>query len=420
METANLIKQEIFNNIDNPKQLEILYRKDKTAFQKVFNSIYPNLTTNSVAQIWNERLNYKQEELNWGKKNELVFIVVAALIAVLITQIPQFFKVDNEQFYTRNIGFLAFPMLILYFFWKQNLAMDKLIFPLLSILFSAIYINAMPFSAKADTLLLTCIHLPIFLWSVLGYSFMGNQLNSTEKRIGFLKYNGNAVVMCAIILLSGILFSIITMGLFKLLGFHIEELYFKYIVLSGLAATPIVGSYLVQNNPELVNKISPIIAKIFTPLVFLVLLIFLMAIIYSGKDPYKDRDFLIVFNALLIGVMAIILFSITESAKNKPQKIHLIILFGLSLLTIIDNGIALSAIAFRLSEFGISPNRLAVLGGNLLIFIHLLLVAHKLYLLLMGKCALEKVENAIAIFLPIYFIWAAIVAFVFPIIFHFK
>jgi hypothetical protein len=420
MEATNFIKQEIFNNLDNPKQLEILYRKDKTAFRKVFNSIYPDLTTNSVAQIWHERLNYKQEELNWGKKNELVFILVAALIAILITQIPQFFQVDNEQFYARNIGFLAFPMLTFYFFWKQNLAIDKLIFPLLSILFSAIYINAMPFSRKADTLLLTCIHLPIFLWSVLGYSFLGDQLNSTEKRIGFLKYNGNAVVMCAIIVLSGILFSIITMGLFKLLGFHMEEFYFKYIVLSGLAATPIVGSYLVQNNPELVNKISPVIAKIFTPLVFLVLLMFLIAIIYSGKDPYKDRDFLIVFNALLIGVMAIILFSITESSKNKTQKIHLIILFGLSLLTIIDNGIALSAIAFRLSEYGISPNRLAVMGGNLLIFIHLLLVAHKLYLLLIGKCELEKVEKAIALFLPIYFIWAAIVAFIFPILFHFK
>jgi hypothetical protein len=118
--------------------------------------------------------------------------------------------------------------------------------------------------------------------------------------------------------------------------------------------------------------------------------------------------------------MAIILFSLTEATKNKKQTIHLAFLFGLSFLTIIHNGIALSAIGFRLVEYGISANRLAVLGSNLLIFINLLLVTQKLFLILMGKCELEKVEKTIATYLPIYFIWSAIVTFIFPLIFHFK
>ena len=420
METENDIKIDMINNISNPRELEVLYRKDKYSFQKVFNSIYPGFKENAVAQFWNERLNFKKEEIIGANKNELLFIVLASIIAGLIAQIPHFFSIEPESYYTRNIAFIAFPTLIMYFSWKQKLGTSSLIFPIIALMISVFYINTIPFNNKSDSVMLACIHLPIFLWSLLGYSYLGNKIQNSEKRINFLRYNGDLVVMCAILMLSGILFSGMTMGLFELIGFKIEELYFKYVAIWGLAAIPLIGTYLVQNRPELVNKISPLIARIFTPLVFILLLIFLIAIIYTGKDPYKDRDFLIVFNVLLLGVMAIILFSLTEATKSKQQKINLWFLMGLSLLTIIDNGIALSAIGFRLFEYGISPNRLAVLGSNLLIFINLLLVAHKLLLILMGKCALEKVEKTIALFLPVYFIWSAFVTFIFPLIFHFK
>lgn len=106
---------------------------------------------------------------------------------------------------------------------------------------------------------------------------------------------------------------------------------------------------------------------------------------YTGKNVYNDRNFLLLFNGLLVAVMAIILFSVTELTKNTESKLNLLVLSGLSLLTIILNGIALSAIAFRLNEFGITPNRIAVLGANLLIFVNLLFVAYQLFRMLKGK-----------------------------------
>jgi hypothetical protein len=62
--------------------------------------------------------------------------------------------------------------------------------------------------------------------------------------------------------------------------------------------------------------------KIFTPFVFISLAIFLGAIFATKKDPFTDREFLVVFNALLIGVMAIILFSISEASKGRNNKIN--------------------------------------------------------------------------------------------------
>jgi hypothetical protein len=150
------------------------------------------------------------------------------------------------------------------------------------------------------------------------------------------------------------------------------------------------------------------------------LVVYLSAIIYSGKDPYNDREFLMIFNSLLIGVMAIIFFSIAETAKTTQSRAEVIVLFLLSLVTIIVNGIALSAIVFRISEWGITPNRAAVLGSNVLILINFLLVIAQLFKVLYRKSDLADVGRAIAFYLPVYGLWTIVVTFLFPLIFGFK
>ncbi len=416
----NRVKEGIIQNLDHPKQLELLYRKDKALFQSAFYEVYPEIMESRTAQIWNERLSYQQAEISWGGKNEFLIVAIASFIAGCIAKFPQWTNLKEDFFFQRNIGFVIFPMLMFYFSWKQKLPIRKLFLPVLSVLFSAFFINYLPDNEKSNSILLACIHLPIFLWVILGYTFVGGDLMGSEKKINYLRYNGDFVVITAVIMLSGFLFSAITIGLFKLIGLNIENFYAQNVAIWGAAAIPVVSTYLVQNNPHLVNKISPVIAKIFTPIVFFTLLIFLSAIAYTGKNIYDDRNFLLIFNAMLIGVMAIILFSLSEVTKSKSSKIQLLFLFGLSLLTIIANGLALSAIVFRLTEFGITPNRIAVLGANLLIFINLILVAHKLYLIARGKATVQKAEAVIALFIPIYGIWAALVTLGLPLLFNFK
>ena len=311
-------------------------------------------------------------------------------------------------------------MLTAYFIWKRNLAIRQIIFIAVGFLIPLIFINLLPAANKSDTLILSFIHLPLLLWSVLGFTYVGDYPGNYSKRIEYLRYNGELVIMTGLILIAGAMLSVITMGLFSAIGINIEQFYTEYIIIFGLPALPILGTYLTQTNPQLVNKVSPAIAKIFSPLVLVMLAIYLVAILVSGKDPYNDRDFLIVFNLLLIGVMAIILFSIAESSKEKNNQPATYILLALSIITVIVNGIALSAILFRISEWGITPNRLAVLGSNMLMLINLLLVTFRLYSSISKKTDITEVENSIARFLPLYIIWTIIVTFTFPILFQFK
>jgi hypothetical protein len=414
------MRNEIKNNIDNPGQLEKLYRANKPLFKREFNLVFPDIQETTTAKIWKERLNFEIEEISWGTNKELIFVIMTSFIAGIIAKIPEFTGLDPEYFYPRNIAFVVFPLLTVYFAWKQQIRTKKLVIISLAILVSAIYINILPNNDKSDSLILAFIHLPMLLWAILGFTFVGDKLNDYQKRLEFFRYNGDLVVMTTILLIAGGLMTGITLGLFELIDLSIQEFYFKYIAIWGLAASPIVGTYLVRTNPQLVNKVSPVIAKVFTPLLLIMLVIYLFAVIFTGKDPYNDREFLLIFNVLLIGVMVIILFSIAETSKNSESKIGALALLGLSIVTIIVNGIALSAIIFRISEWGITPNRLAVLGGNILILSNLLIVTLRQFQAIKDSNKIEKVENSIASFLPIYIVWAILVTFVFPLLFNFE
>jgi hypothetical protein len=414
------MKDSILAQIDNPVQLEKLYRENNAEFKKQFNVIYPNYKDKLGLQVWNERLNYESEKLALGGKNEISAVIILILFGGLIANIPNLTGINEESFFSKNIPLIIFPILSAYFIWIQKIEFNKIWFPIIAIIISAIYVNLIPNYNKSDSTMLVGIHLPMFLWSILGYAYIGAKLNDHPRKIEFLKFNGDLIIMCGIILLSCMVFTLITFGLFELINIKIEESYFRYFAIWWIAAIPMIASFLLQNNPQLINKVSPIIAKIFTPLVFINLLIYLTVVIYTGKYPYNDRNLLLVFNVLLIGVMALILFSVAEAGKNNKGLFTLYILFGLSILTIIINSIALSAISFRILQYGMTPNRIAVLGGNILIFIHLLMVSFKLYKSVRNKAKIEEVETSIAQFLPIYSIWTAIIVFILPFIFHYK
>ncbi|MEP7107165.1 MAG: hypothetical protein ABI760_04270 [Ferruginibacter sp.] len=413
-------RPEILTNIDNPKLLEKLYRDNKTAFKMEFNLLYPELTDNKLADYWNERLNYESSEISWGSGKEITFVIIASLVAGVIAKLPVLLNINPESFYQRNAGFIIFPVLATYFIWRKSLSTKKIVFAGIAFLIGLIFINLLPADNKSDTLILSCIHLPIFLWSVLGFSYVGGNIRSYHPRLEFLRFNGDLVIMTTLLVIAGAILTGITIGLFSVIGFKIEKFYFDYIGIFGLAALPIVGTYITQTNPQLINKVSPVIAKIFSPLVLITLVVYLVAILFSDKDPYKDRNFLMVFNFLLIGVMAIILFSVAESSRKSVSRAGNFILFALSTVTVIVNVIALSAILFRISAWGITPNRLAILGGNILMLSNLCMVTFRLFKNVSKKADIREVENSISMFLPVYILWTIIVTFIFPLIFHFK
>lgn len=419
------METKIKENIDNPEQLEKLYRTDKKGFQKAFSEIYQEVADFKMADFWKARLNfaYQSDSKIEIRKTDVLFLIITCLITGFLVKLPQIFdiKLNDYFYYEKNVGLVILLGLSAYSFLTKikintkHLAITTLVFGL-----SAIYINLLPSDRDSHSINLAYIHLPLLLWCLYGLVFIDFNTKDKTKRIDYIKYNGDIAILATVILIAGGLLTGVTLGLFSAIDLKIENFYFEYIVILGLVSSPIVATYIVKNYPAVTNKIAPIIASIFSPLVLITLVIYLISIVLTGKDPYNDRDFLIVFNIMLLGVMGIIVFSVSETSVNRKQRFNELTLFILSIVTLIIDLVALSAILYRLGEFGFTPNRTAVLGSNLLIFGHLVLIMLDLYKVGFKGKEIKTVEMTIAKYLPIYTVWTIFVTFILPFIFGLK
>ncbi|MBN2600987.1 MAG: DUF4153 domain-containing protein, partial [Candidatus Marinimicrobia bacterium] len=390
-----------------------------------FFDIYNEIADFKMADFWKTRLefNCQGESKPDVRKADVFFLIITCLITGFLVKIPQLFDINPDDFfyYEKNVGLIILMGLSAYsFLTKNQINYRHLIISIMVFGLSAIYINLLPSTRESHSINLAYIHLPLFLWCLYGLIFIDFDRKDNSKRIDYIKYNGDIAILAAIILIAGGILTGVTLGLFSAIDLNIESFYFDYIVILGLVSSPIVATYIIKNFPFVTNKIAPIIASIFSPLVLITLVIYLISILLTGKDPYNDRDFLIVFNLLLLGVMAIIVFSVSEISVNKKQRFNKLILFALSIITLIVDLVALSAILYRLGEFGFTPNRTAVLGSNLLIFGNLVLIMIDLYNVEFKGKKIKTVELTIARYLPIYTAWTMFVSFGLPFIFGMK
>lgn len=412
------INNRIIENIANLPELERMFRKDPEAFKNSFLYAWEQNPDSQVLAVWNERLNFKEienKEKNPLLQKDFLTMGVLAILAGISTRVI-LHLIEQGTITPINLIFGILPFIAAYFVYNKNLE-KKVLYALVSLfLISVVYLNLLPLEQK-DSIILAYLHLPIFLWVLVGLAFTGNEYALVSTRLAYLKFNGEFCIVYASMAISGMLLTALTMQLFNFVGMDISEFYFKNVVLFGAAALAIVATYLVSRNLKLAKNIAPYIAKIFSPLVLVTLLVYLITAIGVGKNPFMDRNFLIVFNGILLSVLAVTIFSITESGREAKKNISDYINFVLIVLALIIDSVALSAIVFRLSSYGITPNRLAVLGVNILIWFNLIWIMFSYRGFLQNKTGPTIIQNAVTKYLPVYGLWAAFVTFTFPIIF---
>ena len=415
----------IRENIQKPEELEQLFREDKNLFASGFEEIYPEIENKALADFWRIRLAYDKagSVIKSFRRADLLVMIFSCLSVSVLIKLPEFLNTYSNDFdyYQRNAGIIVFFGLSLFAVISVGIfSAKKIAFIVAAFLVPAIFINLLPSHPESQSINLAFIHLPLFMWCLYGMVFTGINFKDKQKRIDYIKYNGDLAIIAALILIAGGILAGITIGLFSAIDINIEVLYMEYVAVCGLVSAPIVATFIIQNYPTFTNKIAPIIANIFSPLVLITLLIYLVTIPVSGKSPFNNRDILIIFNLMLLGVMGIIVFSISETSINKKQRFNEMILFSLSMVSLIIDLIALAAIFYRISEYGITPNRLAVLGSNLLIFGNLLLIMIDLYKINFRKADIRAVELTISRYLTLYVVYTLIIVFGFPFIFNFK
>ena len=97
---------------------------------------------------------------------------------------------------------------------------------------------------------------------------------------------------------------------------------------------------------------------------------------------------------------------------------------GLQLLLVISalvvDGVALAAIAARISEFGFTPNRVAALGENLILLVNLVWSAWLYMRFVRRRGSFAVLERWQVAYLPVYAVWAAFVVMLFTPLFGYR
>ncbi len=414
------MKQQIIDSLNDPANLEKLYRKNKTEFSKSFAEISDNYDSDLV-NFWKIRLaNESETDLKEFLKLDLFVLIAISFVSGLLAKLPDFFsQLDKEIFYSRNLAVIVFNGLILYVFWKNKIFhKTKILTYGTAVLVLLVFVNYLPYEIS-DSVIISLIHIPLFLWCLFGLSFISFNYNDTNKKIKFIRLNGELLIMTGLLFLAGGFLIAVTFGLFSAINISIEEFYIQNVAVFGGVAAPIVAYYLINLYPNITSKITPVIARVFTPLVLITLFVYLISYIFSESKIVEDRELLILFNVMLLAVMALIVFSVSELEKSKNKNINVLILFLLAVLAIVINSIALVAIITRVT-YGFTPNRTVVLVSNVLIFVNLILMAKDLFRSFLEISKIDSVEKTVAKYLTIYFAWTVIVIFIFPFLFNFK
>jgi len=425
------MKQKILENLQNPSMLEKLYREDRSLFTNEFSDLYHEIKDIPLAEFWQIRLQEEEIPAGHTEKNSdipgisgsgkfnLVFTIIAALVCGTIFKIPQIFGLNAQNFVTDNIAFTVLPSLALFYLLKFEAERKKYIIIFSGVLAGVLYMNLLPWQAASQTRILAAVHFSFIMWVVLGAAYMNFDITSRNARMFFLKRNGDTFVLTGVVICAGMLLTMLTVAMFKVIKVRIDDILGDYVVVYGLVAAPLAANYMIESSPKIISKVAPFISKLFTPLMFMAMTGFLIALVFFAKDPFNNREELIVFNVLLGAIISVIVFTFSGNSENHRSVYNKILLL-LSIEAMIINSIALSAIVYRLFAFGVSPNRIAVLGANLLLFSNLVLITIKLIQFVRNKASAENVENSMTVMLPYYAVWAVVVAMLMPVIFWFK
>jgi hypothetical protein len=357
-------------------------------------------------------------------RREMLVVFALAAAAALAIKLPALFGLgmtdENEGFYARNLTLFALPLLTGYFVWKRRVGAGTWRWLALAFAFAAVVANVFPFPTGSNTEVLLALHLPIALWLVVGVAYVAGRWRDGGARMDFVRFSGELFIYYVLIALGGGVLTGFTAIIFQAIGIDIEPFFEAWLLPCGALGAVIVASWLVEAKQSVVENMAPVLARLFTPLFAATLVVFLGTMAWSGRGIDIEREVLIAFDLLLVLVLALLLYSVSARDSHAPRDAFDVLLVVLVISALVADGVALAAIAARITEFGSTPNRLAALGMNVVLLVNLGWSARLYLRFLRGPGSFAPIERWQTAYLPVYGAWAAIVVILFPPLFGYR
>lgn len=270
-------------------------------------------------------------------------------------------------------------------------------------------------------------HLVLLAWVAIGSWLLWTK-PAVSDHFAFLIKSFETVVVGGLFVLAGGVFTGLSFGLFETLGLTVEDWMARLFLAGGGGLIPVLAVALTydpkrspgeQNFQEGISRLIATLMRLMLPLALLLLVVYIGLIPMNFRQPFENRDVLIVYNLLLFAVIGL-LISATPVAAHQLQPAQerwlrrgLLTLAGLAVLISLY---ALTAIGYRTWHDGFTPNRVTVIGWNVLNIVLLTLLLARQWRS-NAQTWLQAMYDTFAQGAKAYLVWALIVLLGLPWLF---
>jgi hypothetical protein len=349
---------------------------------------------------------------------EPLLFALAAAVVVQIARIAAGAPDDEPTWLLRNAGLFVLPFLAGYFARRRRLDTRAWLLTAAPFALAALLVNIYPYGADSATEKLVALHLPVVLWFVVAYPYMGGVIASHERRMDFVRFSGEWFIYYVLIALGGGVLMGLTAAILDPTGVDVDRVA-AWVIPSGAAGAVVVAAWLVESKQRVVENMAPVLTMLFTPLFAVMLAVAVVVYAVTGLGDSFDRDLVSVFDVLLLVVLGLVLYGMSarepSSFPNWMDRIQLVAVVSALVLDVM----VLGAMIARIGDLGFTPNRTAALGLNLVLLVNLAGAAWLSARFLAGRTRLHRLERWQTTYLPVLALWAAAVVVVLPPLFSF-
>lgn len=350
---------------------------------------------------------------------ELGVVLALGLGAGLVLQAARLLELDDNTV-ARNIALFVLPFLTGYFAWKRRMPLRAAALLPVPFVLAGVLLNVFPFEEDGVTETIAAIHAPIALWFAVGFAYIGGAWRSQRRRMDFVRFTGEWFVYLTLLALGGGVLLGLTIAAFDAVGLDAEDAIGEWVLPFAAGGALLVAAWLVEAKQSVVENIAPVLTKVFTPLTILMLLALLVAFAAGGSLTDADRTLLILMDFILVLVLGLLLYALSARDPLRPPDLFDHLQFVLVLLALAVDAVMLLAMLTRIAEFGVTANKAAALGMNLVLLVNLAGAAWLASRFLRDRAVFAAMELWQTRYLPVFGLWAALVVVIWPPLFGFE
>ena len=349
----------------------------------------------------------------------IVLLHTARVLAATDTDLSaSLFGSPTQPWFGRSVSLFVLPVLGAYFAYTRRIARARILTVAAITAAIGLIVNLYPFPSGSSTDALVALYLPILLWSLVGAVYV-TSLHAPDARMDFIRFTGEwAIYFLLIVLGGGLLLGLTTAILAPIMPGAIEGI-ITWVLPAGGAAAVIVAAWLVEAKKSIIENLAPVLTAIFTPLFAALLIVAAVGYLVLAPTDEFNRDLLIVFDVLLMVVVALVVYGISASDPQRGRTTMDVLRFVAVVAAIILDVLVLVLMFARVGELGFTPNRFAALGLNLVLLLNLLGTAWFAARHLAGRAQPVALERWQTGYLPVFAGWVAVVVLVLPPVFLF-